>query len=89
MDSSEQVFSRLFTDDDLERARRMISQEERVVMLCLELGIDIKPAALVKEFGMNRYQAERLIEKIRQQKFSAQTARKKRARGAQNPRSPK
>jgi hypothetical protein len=56
----------------------MIPQEERVVMLCIATGVDIKPAALVREFGMNYKKAARLIEKIRQQKFSGQNVFRRR-----------
>lgn len=89
MDPSQPVFSRLFTDEDVERARRMIPQEERVIMLFIAAGIDIRPAALVKEFGINRKKAERLIEKVRQQKFSGHNPAIMRPKSGQNPSSPK
>lgn len=57
-------------------------------MLAIAAGIELKPAMLVKEFGLSRHRAQRLIEKIRQQKFSAQKPRKTRTKSAQNPRTP-
>jgi DNA-binding transcriptional regulator LsrR (DeoR family) len=85
VDPSEQAFSRFFSDEDVERARRMIPQEERVAMFFIANGIELKPAALAREFGISRYKAERLIEKIRQQKFSALKARETRTKPARNP----
>ena len=89
MDPSFQALGRFFSDEDIERARRMIPQEERVVMFFVASGIDIKPAVLVKEFGMNYKKAVRLIEKIRQEKFSGQKVSKMRPKSGQNPSSPK
>ena len=89
VDSSFQALGRFFSDEDIERARRMIPQEERVAIFFVAAGIELKAAVLAKEFGISRYKAERLLEKIRQQKFSAPNVRETRAKPARNPRTPK
>jgi hypothetical protein len=89
MELSEQALFQLVAQENIRRAQGMLSAQEQVAILFLVAGYDLKPAQLVKEFGLSRHQAERLIAKIRQQIFLAQKPRKNKPRGAQNPRPPK
>jgi len=62
---SKRMLLRLCTDEDIEHVRQWMSPAERAVLFALHLGIQMSERQVAKTFQINRYQAGRLIERMR------------------------
>lgn len=65
MAGSKRCFLRLVTDSDVEAARDLMSQEERIVLLALLAGAQPGPVEIGKKFGISRHKASRLLERVK------------------------